>query len=92
MQVVQNHAEEFLTEMNCKVLATQLKALGLIPECVEYDIVNSKSKKDANAHLLNHLREDADEGTVKEVFRIASEEAGYGRMNAFAASVLRELQ
>ena len=29
-------------------------------------------KEEANAHLLNHLKEDADEEAVREVFRIAS--------------------
>ena len=92
MQVVKEHAEEFLEKMNSKVLAPQLKALGLIPEAVECIIHQSRSKKEANAHLLSHLKEDADEETVREVFRIASEKAGYGKMKAFAADVLRELQ
>ena len=92
MQVVQDHAEEFLEKMNSKALAPQLKALELIPEAVECDILQSKSRKDANAHLLNHLKEDADEESVREVFRIASEKAGYGKMKAFAAGVLRKLQ
>ena len=91
MQVVQDHAEKFLQEMNSAVLAPQLKALGLIPETVESKVLQSKNKKDANAHLLNHLKVDADEEAVIEVFRIASEEEGYGRMKAFAAGVLRKL-
>ena len=92
MQVVQDHAEKFLEKMNSKVLAPQLKVLELIPETVECDIRQSRSKEEANAHLLSHLKENADEETVREVFRIASEKAGYGKMKAFAASVLRELQ
>ena len=92
MQVVQDHAEEFLDKMNCKVIALKLKTLKLILESVEYDILQSKSKEEANVHLLNHLKEEADEETIREVFRIASEEAGYGKMNKFAAGVLRELQ
>ena len=91
VQVVRKHAKEFLKEMNCKVIATQLRALELIPESVEIEI-QSKCKEEANAHVLNHLKEDADEETVREVFRIASEKAGYGRMNIFAADILRELQ
>ena len=78
--------------MNSKVFAPQLKALELIPEAVECDILQSKSKEEGNAHLLNHLKEDADEEAVREVFRIASEKAGYGKMKAFAAGVLRKLQ
>ena len=92
VQVVQKHAEEFLEKMNCKVIAPNLKTLKLIPESVECDILQSKSKEEANVHLLNYLTEEADEDTVKEVFRIASEKAGYGKMNKFAAGVLRELQ
>ena len=92
MQVVQKRANEFLEKMNSKVIAPQLRVLELIPESVKYDILQSKSKEDANAHLLNHLKEDADDETMKEVFRIASGKAGYGKMNRFAASVLNELQ
>ena len=78
--------------MNSKVLAPQLKALELIPKAVECDILQSKSKEEANAHLLNHLKADADEKSVMKVFRIASKEEGYGRMKAFAAGMLRKLQ
>ena len=92
VQVVQDHAKEFLEKMNSKVLVPQLKALELIPEAVVCDILQSMSKEEANSHLLNHLKEDADEEAVREVFRIASVKTGYGKMKAFAAGVLRELQ
>ena len=92
LQVLQTQAKEFLEKMSSKVLAPLLKVLELIPEAVECDIRQSRSKEEANAHLLSHLKEDADEETVREVFRIASEKAGYGKMKAFAAGVLRELQ
>ena len=92
MQVLKKHAKEFLEKMNSKVLAPQLKALRLIPEAVKCNILQSNNMADANAHLLNHLEEDADEETVRDVFRIASEKEGYGKMKAFAAVVLRELQ
>ena len=91
-QIIQDHAEKFLEEMNSAVLAPQLKVLGLIPETVESKVLQSKNKKDASAHLLNHLKADADEESVMEVFRIASKEEGYGRMKAFAAGMLRQLQ
>ena len=77
LQVLQNQAKEFLAKMNSKLLAPQLNALELVPETVESDIRQSRSKEEANAHLLSHLKEDADEETVKEVFRIVSEKAGY---------------
>ena len=92
VQVVQDHAEQFLVEMNSKVLAPHLKALGLIPAIVETNVLQSKSREEANGHLLQHLNEDADMKSVIDLFRIASQEPGYGRMNTFADSVLRKLQ
>ena len=92
MQVVQEHAEKFLTEMSCKEIASKLKVFQLIPEAVEWDILQSRSKEQANTRLLNHLMKEADDETVRKILKIASEEEAYGRMNAFAASVLRELQ
>ena len=92
MQVVQDHAEESPEKLSSKEIAPQLEAMGLIPEAVKCDIRQSRSKEEANAHLLSHLKEDADEEMVREVFRIASEKAGYGKIKVFAAGVLRELQ
>ena len=91
-QVVLDHAEEFLKEMNSKVIANKLKALKLISETVEKDILQSKDTEEANVHLLQHLKQDADEKTVTEIFRIASETAGNGKMSAFAAGILQKLQ
>ena len=92
MQILKDHAEEFLKEMNSKVIAHELKSLGIIPETVENNIHQSKNKEEANAHLLNHLKEDADEKAVIKVFRVASEKAGYGKMNIFAADMLSKFQ
>ena len=92
MQVVQNHAEEFLEKMNCKEIAVQLRALRLIPETVEHEILQSSSRSKANAHLFNYLKEDAKVETVKIIFGIASKETGYGKMNDFAVDMLQELQ
>lgn len=86
------HADEFIEKMNSTVLAPQLMAVDLIPGTVENGVLQSKNLEEANAHLLKHLKEDADKDTVIEAFRIASEEAGYERMNGYAAGVLRELQ
>ena len=91
-QVIQDHTEEFLQEMNAKEIAPKLKELEVIPESVKFDIRQSKTKESANVRLLQHLKEDADEEAVMEVFRIASEEKCYGRMNTFAAVVLKELR
>ena len=49
-------------------------SLAVSKEC---DILQSKRKEEANPYLLNHLKEDADEESVREVFRIASEKIGY---------------
>ena len=92
MQVIQDHAKEFLQKMNCKEIASELRALARIPESVGNSILHSKTREEANTCLLDHLKEDADEVTVSKVFRIASEKAGYGKMNAFAASLLKKLQ
>ena len=92
VQVIEDHAEQFLKEMNSAVLAPHLKALGLIPAIVETNVLQSKSRENANAHLLQHLKEDADMKSVMEIFRIASKEPGYGKMNTFADGVLRKLQ
>ena len=86
------HSEEFCEKMNSTVLAPQLMAVDLIPGTVENGILQSKNLEEANAHLLQHLKEDAAKDTVIEVFRIASEETGYERMNTYAAGVLGELQ
>ena len=92
MQVIQDHTEEFLQEMNAKEIAPKLKELEVIPESVEFDIRQSKTKELANVRLLQHLKEDAAEEAVINVFRIASEEKCYGRMNTFAAVVLKKLR
>ena len=78
--------------MNAKEIAPKLKELEVIPESVKFDILQSKTKKLGNVRLLQYLKEDAAEEAVMEVFRIASEEECYGRMNKFAAGVLRELR
>lgn len=90
-EVIQDH-EAFLKEMSCKEIAHELESLGIIPESVKCNILQSKNDKEANAHLLQHLNKDADEESVRRVFKIASEMADFGRMNTFAADMLRKLQ
>ena len=92
VQVIQDHTEEFLQEMNAKEIAPKLKELEVIPESVKFDILQSKTKESANVCLLQHLKENAAEEAVMEVFRIASEEKCYGKMNKFAAGVLKKLR
>ena len=62
--------------MNFKEIAIQLRALELIPEIVEYDILHSNSRGKAKVKM------------AKKIFRIASEEADYEKMNVFAAFML----
>ena len=68
MQVVQKHAEEFLDKMNCKEIATQLRALELIPESVEYDILHSSNRGKAN--LLNHLKFEVNVETANKYLEL----------------------
>ena len=92
MQVIKENIESFLQEMNSKAIALTLNMLHLIPESVKYDIDQSALREDANGHLLTYLMEYAPEELVLGVFKVASEEAGYGRMSEFAANVLQKLQ
>ena len=92
VQVLQDHAEEFLEKMNSKVLAPRLKALELIPQTVENKVLQSMNRTDANAHLLSHLKTDADVKVVSEVFRVAFQATEYRNMSAFAEKMLRTLQ
>ena len=78
--------------MNSKEIATQLRALELIPPSVESDILQSKSREEANAHLLINLKENADEKTVGRVFRIACEKKGLPKMDTFASFMIKKLQ
>ena len=90
-QVIEDH-DAFLEEMSCKVIACELASSGIIPESVKCEILQSKNEKEANAHLLQHLKKDAGADSVRTVFRIAAEKTGYGRMNTFAADMLKKLQ
>ena len=45
VKVFQYHAEKFLEDMNSKVLVFRLKALGLIPDIVETNVLQSKSRE-----------------------------------------------
>ena len=82
----------FLEEMNAKVIGQTLKSLHLISPEVATDIERARSKKEANNALLQYMQEDADEERLRKIFEVASTAEGYGRMNNFAASVLRNWQ
>lgn len=85
-------AKDFQEVMCAEEMAVQLRTLELIPEELKRDILNSRNEKDANSYLLTYLRKKADEKTVREILEHASTMEGYGKMNAFAAGVLRKLR
>ena len=72
------HADEFVEKMNSTVLAPQPMAVDLLPGTVENGVLQSKNLEEANAHLLQHLKEDTDKDTVIVVFRSASRELQEG--------------
>ena len=92
VQVITEHREEFLQEMNATAIALQLQVQGLISESVKRDIDQSKCMEDANGHLLTFLLTGASEIQVQQTFKVASERMDYGRMRQFAASILQQLQ
>ena len=92
VQVIQANSERFLQDMNAKVVAAKLRNLNLISESLESEIYSSKSREDASGHLLTFLKHSATEEQALQVFMVASEERGYGRMKEFAASILSKLQ
>ena len=92
MQVISKRCKEFLEKMNAEPIATELLAQGLITQPVERSIKQSNSKEESNSHLLTFLKGDASTDQVQECLKYAAEAKGYGRMNAFAARVLQEIQ
>ena len=92
VQVIKEHREKFLQEMNATAIALQLQVQDLIPESVKCDIDRSKCREDANGHLLTFLLTGAAEIQVQQTLKVASEKTDYGRMRQFAANVLQQLQ
>ena len=92
VQVVKEHREKFLQEMDATAIALQLQVQDLIPESVKCDIERSKCREDANGHLLTFLLAGASEIQVFQTLKVASEKMDYGRMSQFAANVLQQLQ
>ena len=90
--MTQEHAQRFLKEMKSEAIAATLKVMGLIPAEIEHDINHSKSREKANGHLWTFLKQEATEEQVLEVFKVAYEKAGYGKMNKLAADILELLQ
>ena len=88
VQVIEEHAEEFLSEMNAKAIAGPLCSRGHIPQAVKYNISESPSQEDANSCLLDFLKEQADERQIQGIFQVASAATKYGRMSIFATKLL----
>ena len=92
VQVITKRCKEFLGEMDAEAIATQLLAQGLITQPVDRSIKQSNSKEESNSHLLTFLKEGASADQVQECLKYATEAKGHGRMNAFAARILQEIQ
>ena len=90
VQVITEHREEFLQEMNATAIALQVQ--DLIPESVKRDIDQSKCIEDANGHLLRFLLTEASEIQVRQTLKVASERMDQEGMSQFAASILQQLQ
>ena len=90
VQVITEHREEFLQEMNATAIALQVQ--DLIPESVKRDIDQSKCIEDANGHLLTFLLTGASEIQVRQTLKVASERMDQEGMSQFAASILQQLQ
>ena len=83
--------DNFLKEMNAKAISKMLALKRIIPEEVETDINQAKSKQHANIFLYQHLVE---QGTVENVWQmceLARNENGYGNMNELGRRMLEEL-
>ena len=92
MQVIRKRCKEFREEMDSEVIATKLFDQELIPERVKRCIMQSMSIEDANSSLLDFLKKKACTDQVLGILKVAAEEKGYGRMNAFANGILQEIQ
>ena len=92
VQIIEEHREEFVQNMDATAIAFQMNMQGLIPDTVKYDIDHSKCREDANGHLLTFLLTGASEIQVQQTLKVASEKMDYGRMSQFAANILQQLQ
>ena len=85
-------ARAFQENMNAQGLVAGLESLECIAERVVTDIRRSKDRKEANNHLLQYMKRDADEQTVKDIFQEASELTDFTKMQKYAADMLTRLQ
>ena len=92
VQVIEEHRQEFLKEMDAKTIAKALWGRHLIPEPVKNSILQSMCTEDANVELLTFLKSQASENQIEAIFKFVSEQTDYGRMSEFATYVLQKLQ
>lgn len=77
--------------MNAKAISKLLALKGIIPEEVETDINQAKSKQHANIFLYQHLMEQGTEENIRYMCELARWEKGYGNMNELGRRMLEEL-
>ena len=70
--------------MNAPAVVQSLALKNLIPGRVEHAI-KRLGKRDANGHLLQYMKDDADEKTIQKILEEASTHPNEGKMNKFAA-------
>ena len=96
VQVIENDpsiAKDFLADMCAEEITGPLNALGHIPDIIARLILrDSKDRKDANQHLLKYLNDMAEEKAIIEILQYASQESGYGKMNALAKRILHMMR
>ena len=86
------NAKAFQENMNTAGIVDGLESTGCIAARVATDIRRSKDRKEANNHLLQYMKNDADEQTVKDIFQEASEQTDFKNMQTFASNMLTRLQ
>ena len=86
------NAKAFQENMNAAGIVDSLELTGCIAARVATYIRRSKDRKEANNHLLQYMKNDADEQTVKDIFQEASEQTEFKNMQIYAANMLTRLQ
>ena len=86
------NAKAFQENMNAAGIVDGLELTGCIAARVATDIRQSKDRTEANNHLLQYMKNDADEQTVKAIFQQASEQTDFKNMQIYAANMLTRLQ
>lgn len=86
------NARAFLKNMNAEGIVATLEGLECIAVSVATNIRRSKDRAEANNHLLQYMKDDADEKTVKEIFQEAADQTEFKNMQSFAANMLTQLQ